>query len=79
MCEDGGLWLARRARSEQEPARVIMLDGCCWSSLAHVLLHQGIIVLAELRRSDRDNKANASSRLPRRGNVLRELAMTDHG
>ena len=66
VSENRGLGAARRARREEEPARIVMLDGCYGNGLAPMLLDEGIVVLAELRRlrSKRRTRCRAQPRVP---------------
>ena len=52
-----GLGTARRARREEEPAWIVVLDGRDRYAAARIAADEGIVILAELRSSDRNRRA----------------------
>ena len=78
MGEDRRLGPPRRARREEEPAWIVMLDGRNFRALSAMLRDETIIVVAEFRRSDRNDEPNIGSSLARDRNMLSKVAMADH-
>jgi hypothetical protein len=77
MREDSRLRPARGARREEEPARVVILDGCFPGLAARVPFDQRVVVRTERRVSDRHDETDIRG-LARRPDVLGEIALADH-
>ena len=62
MGENCGLGTPRRARREEEPTRIVMLDSRHRGTLSRMLHDERVVFLTELRCSDGNDKADIRER-----------------